>query len=243
VASRPHTFTHLATLKETATTGRETRVYNLALMKEGHIPNDPVFWVEDDDLAKVKSQYHTQGAEASGSRSSLAAIDGSDLPPAATTTSACPRRRLKYFTPGPRISWLSLVDTGYSFETGPLKTYTAGRNVTEHWNKAAISPAAKATRCGDMLIAPVFAFSPSTTGHLAFAYDYTGQSTLLRDGNEIGGSDDPANALFDGLPDKPSRYTLRLAATHQNPSVALATKVDAEWSFGARRHLPGDAHA
>jgi subtilisin family serine protease len=231
VTSRPYTFTHLATLEEPATAAPAARAYNLALTRDGHIPNNPVFEVHDDDLAKVNSQYHAQGTESSGSRSNLAAIDGSDRASGGYYNISLPSKRTEYFTPGSRISWLSLLDTGTSFETTSLKTHTAGTSTTQHWNKAAINPAAQASRCGNMLLAPVFAFSPSTPGHLAFAYDYTGQTTLLRDGTEIGSSDDPVNTFFEGLPDEPGKYTLRLAAMHQNPSVALATKVDAEWTF------------
>ncbi|PZH17226.1 hypothetical protein C1I97_05360 [Streptomyces sp. NTH33] len=235
VTSRSYTFVHLATLTAPATTGQAEAVYNLALTRNGRIPGNTVFHVDSDDLARVHARYHTQGDPAAGSRSSLAALDGSDRASGGFYDVSLPSERTEYFTPARRVQWLSLLDTGTSFEQGPPARYKAGKDTVENWNKAAISPIAEASRCDDFLFTPISVFSPSAPGHTAAAYEYTGQATLLRDGTEIATSDDPAYAFFTGLPSETARYTLRLKAHRDTPTVALATQVDAEWTFASAR--------
>ncbi|MET8508733.1 S8 family serine peptidase [Streptomyces sp. NPDC004787] len=235
VTSRPYTFVHLATLVAPAAAGRQEAIYNLALTRDGSIPYDTVFRIDSDGLASVHAHYHTQGEAAAGIRSALTAFDGSDRATGGFYDVSLPSKRIEYFSPASQVQWLSLVDTGTSFEQGPLTRYKVGKNTIEDWNKAPVSPFAQAARCEDFLLAPIFVFSPSAPGHTATAYEYTGEATLLRNGTEIATSDDPANAFFTGLPSEPSRYSLRLKAHRETPAVALATRVDAEWTFVSAR--------
>ncbi|MFE6817203.1 S8 family serine peptidase [Streptomyces sp. NPDC057675] len=234
VTSRPYTFVHLAALHAPAVPGRPEAAYNLALTRDGGIPADPSFQVRSDELAKVRVRYHTQGDPAPAHRSNLASIDGSARASGGSYNVKLASEHTEYFTATNRVKWLGALDTGTSFETSPLTQYKPGNATTEEWNKAAISPAAPdAGRCENTLFAPIQAFSTSAAGHLASAFEYTGTATLLRDGEEIGTTDDPQSAFFTDLPAGPSRYTLRLAAHHNTPAVALATKVDAEWTFSS----------
>jgi subtilisin family serine protease len=227
VTARPYTFVHLATLSAPAA----DTAYNLALTHDGRIPSSALFQVDTDDLARVRVRYHAQGDATTGYRSNLAALDGSDRASGGFYDVNLPSERVEYFTPASRVQWLSLLDTGASFEEAPLTHYQAGEETAEEWNKAAVSPLALVTRCDDFLNAPIFAFSPSTPGHIATDFGYTGQATLLRDGVEIGSTDNPRNAAFFGLAPERAQYTLRLNASREAPGVALANRVDAEWTF------------
>lgn len=229
VTSRSYTFVHLATLVAPATAERQEAVYNLALTSNGGIPSDPVFRVDGADLARVHARYHSQNGPTAGSRSSLAALDGSDRASGGFYDASLPSERTEYFTPGDRVQWLSSLDTGTSYEQGPLTRYAAGKDVIEDWNKAAISPFAQASRCEGSLFAPISAFTPSVPGHIATAYEYTGEATLLRDGTAIASTDDPTSMFVTDLPPESNPYTLRLAAHRDAP--ALATQINAEWTF------------
>ncbi|MDX2565357.1 S8 family serine peptidase [Streptomyces sp. TX20-6-3] len=234
VTSRPYTFVHLATLHAPAVPGRPQAAYNLALTRDGGIPADPSFQVRSDELAKVHVRYHTQGGAAPATRSNLASIDDSNRASGGGYSVELASEHTEYFTATGRVKWLGALDTGTSFETRPLTPYKPGSGFTEEWNKAAISPAVSdASRCENFLFAPIQAFSTSAAGHLANAFEYTGTATLLHDGTEVGTTDDPRFALFTDLPSGPARYTLRLAAHHNNPAASLATKVDAEWTFSS----------
>ncbi|MGW8358321.1 S8 family serine peptidase [Streptomyces wedmorensis] len=232
VTSRPYSFVHLATLTAPATPGHpEGSSYNLALTRDGHIPDNPDFHIDRDDLARVHVHYYTQGDASTGSRSTLAALDGNDRASGGFYNVSLPGKRTEYFTAVPGVEWASVLDTGTSFEVGSLTRYPGGKGTTEEWNKAAISPWAQTSRCGDFLFTPISAYSPSSAGHFASAYESVGQATLLRDGVEIGTHDYPDYAFFTGLPSTPARYTLRLNTHRTTTAVALATRIDTEWTF------------
>ncbi|MFF8513315.1 S8 family serine peptidase [Streptomyces sp. NPDC015492] len=234
VTSRPYTFVHSATLVAPPVPGRPEAAYNLALTRDGGIPTDPTFHVSSDELAKVRVRYHAQDGPGDAIRSSLGSLDDSPRASGGFYNVALASEHTEYFTATNRVKWVGALDTGTSFETGPLTQYQPGTHPTEEWNKAAISPAAPdGTRCENSLFAPLQAFSTSAVGHLANAFEYTATATLLSEGREIGTTDDPRYALFFDLPSEPSRYTLRLAARQDGPDAALATKVDAEWTFSS----------
>ncbi len=53
----------------------------------------------------------------------------------------------------------------------------------------------------------------------------------------------PSTAHHESLPDDPGRYTLRLAAKHEDPSVTLGSQIDAEWTFTSARPTADDCPA
>ncbi|MGW9438630.1 hypothetical protein [Streptomyces sp. NPDC055607] len=223
VTSRPYSFVHLATLAEPSDslTGD---AYNLAFAEDGGIPAYPSFTAGKKSLAKVTSRYHTLGEPSLGSRSDLAAIDGSDRSTGGFYDISLPPKHTEYFTAGPRFTWSSGIDTGTTFDNSEPVVHRAGAHTTEPWNKAPLSPVVQATRCDDALT-----ISSSATGRTGSAFEPEERTTLFRSDSVIFTSDRPRMNYTEGLPTEPGAYTLRPSATQQNPSVALGTRVEAEW--------------
>lgn len=228
VDGRPFTFR----LTSFLTTGDGREHYNLAAGHDAAIPPDPTLPVRTADLAAVDARVYAQAGPLTANITRLAGWGDEFGWGGWSHDVAVPGTAREYFTAQPGLTWLSFLENaGALTESGPEVAYPARRVTTEDWNKAVSTSQATLLRCGNELIGTTAAFNPPTAGHTAAWNGGTARVTLSRDGKEVAVSEDAAYVSLPGLAPEKATYTLRLAATRDDPTWQLGTTTDATWTF------------
>ena len=168
-------------------------------------------------------------------------------------TNELPFTLTEYYTPG--VAWYDDFeetadpqDLPATFQTTATgRVYKKGKVTHQRWNVGPFGPAFPvfdgATwryggRLGDEMRLDVPLFSDQSPYHDGYAFDATGTSELLRDGQPVGSTEWPGGGDF-AVPADTGTYTLRTKATRNAP---LSTSVSGEWTFGSS-HVDGDEPA
>jgi len=240
VRDRAYLFGHYTTLSEPEpmTTDEPARAYHLYLTTQGRVPDPPTFTVHDADLARVDLRLHSQGVTQpqTGSFVTSAYDDFWSNTNPNRYDVIQPSRRIAYFSAGPDLMWERSLETDIGGETAQPRSFTAGARYVEHWNAAAIGPIAHPFyyRPQQRLFLGVNHFSPATEDHTAFPgwLGTTATTTLRRDGEVVGTSDEPDGGSFE-VPTDRARLEVTTEATREVDWSRLATRVSATWTFDA----------
>ncbi len=206
--------------------------YHLQFSVDGAVPADPERHFANRDLAKVRSTHAVSTPGLIGVRNNM-------------VTGQLPFTLTEYYTPG--VEWHdSFADTADPFN-GPSVNYITqvdGRSfkkgtVTEvRWNVGVHGPAFPPSdfnpyeygaRRGDELLIAVPLGTDQDPGREGWVAQATGESVLLRDGQEVAKGDFPGSVYVPAMPAEEATYTYRTNADRD--FVGLSTKVSGEWAF------------
>lgn len=237
--------------------------YSLAERRFGGIPADPVFHIDDDDLARVEMDYQSLGADARMYRANLAAhpVYGENYIGGGMVD--LPSRRTEFYTADPELDWShqgTIGSGGEELEEEDAPEATVlhrsgalepGSTTETTWNEGPVTVGldlagaagfeprfAVMESFGGLLTNPML-FSVGADDEASLTSDLPGQTVLARDGlgvnkSRYGGSLFTDLALIDE-----GRYTLYSEATREVPWTALGTASTAQWEF-AIDSLTGD---
>ncbi|WP_370946862.1 hypothetical protein AB5J62_04620 [Amycolatopsis sp. cg5] len=271
---KPVTIGELQSYAQTRLVSPPGPAYEYYLMKPTHgfIPRQR-YVVTDQDIATVNasyySDYQTVGLRL---RAPMFAFqkEGGGGP---TQSIVLPARQTEYVSAAPDLRWFGFLakytesSSGYPTERGMLDEsnhrYTAGRTVTEEWNKYPLHPTGSvsqvapddssirtvppALRAGDRLKVDIVPFGDNQPGHKAFRYlgdprdTVSGQYTLTQNGTKIAEGDQSSvlgMQLDQNVDPAPSTFQLSLDASRIGPMYTLATTSHTEWTWKSQ-HVDG----
>lgn len=253
-AERDFTFMYVQTLAEPADSGPSPVAYNLALADRSGIPADLDYRVDADDLARIDTQYGSQGTGAGfgAAQNSVILDEFPTIPVATGHRFASPGQRTVYVS-ADRMRWMGHAEVQevngqsvFIHESGGVERFAAGERYTRAWNLPAFGPSARATHDTDgmLRILTTVADTGQPGRDQINPFDLSGidgSLVLSSDGVEIGRSD---TAIFGGfdVPAKPTEYVLDYEATRVVEWSRYASKVSAQWGFTSAAPTGGQAH-
>lgn len=216
------------------------RGYLLHLTREGGVPNPPVFRVHDRELAEVRTTVHGDVVHApTTGRLTAHVVEPNGLfgTPLGYEVEV-PGRRIDLYSGGPDLEWATELATDRGYEIDYFgdagRHYVPGRSQAKHWGRAALGPFARPHHGYGRLWAAVGEFSSSASGQVGWTEPVPGieaEATLFRDGEPVGTNHELGGGTFDVPSDDAATYELAVRATRAVPWSALATEVDARWTF------------
>ncbi|CCH29669.1 S8 family serine peptidase [Actinosynnema sp. NPDC047251] len=230
--------------------------YNLFYPEQGALPAGRTYRVERRDLAEVRAEYRSSGADGLvrqrlyPMRSGVAARN---LAAVMDEALVAPASRTEYYSAGGGIGWYQEGFVGRMFGTDardPLvgvwsdvepATFAPGRRYQRTWGAAVGAPRFDTTtvvswatgggvsRVGNRIEAAV---SPFATSRAVESWVRTGFGTmeLKRDGVSLGVAWDPWRGRWE-VPAEAGRYELALTASRGAPQLELSTSVQTTWGF------------
>jgi hypothetical protein len=193
----------------------------------GAVPAEVDRAFADRDLAKVRSSHAVSTPGLIGVRNDMVAT-------------ALPFTLTEYYTPD--VPWIGNFSevrpdgstASYTFQSVG-RSYPKGRVTDVRWNVGVHGPAFPngqgdfADRRGDDLFLGVPLATDQDSGRAGWPHGATGESVLLRDGQEIAAGDNPGFLEGVVLPAEAATYTFRTSA--ERPDSRLSTRISAEWTF------------
>jgi subtilisin family serine protease len=234
---------------------RSTRSYQLAWFEKGRMIDGATHVVRDADLAAVRTHLRASGDGRFGHRGAVA-VPSPDAPWLVQLGdwTELPIDRTELYNTDGGIQWSTQLlelrgdpNDDFAFVETPLSSpfirYRPGRTYDDDWNRAPLGPQVDvhagmnlwcphvtgrpSSRLGDTLTVAI-PMRADATGHPGCPLG-TGTTRLLRDGTEIGVTDDIGSASFE-VPTDRGTYRLEVDATRA-PAVALSPQVSAAWTF------------
>lgn len=207
-------------------------LYHAMFMQRGRVPATMVRRLHDRDFGMVRSEI---AATAPGQTASMLEMASRPTP---TTITEYYLPDYKWFThlwmltdPAPG----ALPD---SVQTPLPRTMTKGERRTERWNAAVFGPAfphspdapfVYSWRSGENMRIDVSTFSDQAANHQGWSGAATGETTVLRNGQQIG-TTSPFVGFGDfPVTDEPATYEVRTEGTQDVEE--LSTTVRASWRF------------
>ncbi|MBB5630521.1 S8 family serine peptidase [Sphaerisporangium krabiense] len=214
--------------------------YDLVDRRTGQIPADPARRFAKADLAKVSMTFRAQNADATAQFARWFVLRGTDEElRSAPTTVTMPSTVDNYLTPGQDLLWSGrLTQGGYSLVDLQQRPVRAGQSA-ELWNAAVTGPSApRVTRTGDELAyTPEGLFTDGGIGHTGWDSNVTGTVSLAKDGEVLERIELEDCFVADWcrlaarVPAGEGDYTVNVSARRDVPYAALATAIDASWTF------------
>jgi hypothetical protein len=241
--------------------------YSLDERRFGGIPADPVFHVDDEDLAVVEMDYQSLGADARMLRvnDSTHAVYGRSNYLGAGVVDL-PSRRTEFYTADPQVSWshIGLIpargDDDEEFQDEEEATaevlhgggvLEAGSTTRTTWNQGPVTVGldfagavgyeprfALMESLGGMLTHPMM-FSSGGEDEAVMSSGLPGQTVLARDGLGVNKSQSGGALYTDLALLGEGRYTLYSEATRNVPWTTMGTASTAQWEF-ALESVTGD---
>jgi hypothetical protein len=215
-------------------------LYHVQFSVDGMVPADPERRFAKKDLAKVRSTHAASTPGLTGVRNGM-------------VTGQLPFALTEYYTPG--VEWYdSFLDTADPIN-GPAinyvsqadgRSYKKGKVTEVRWNVGVHGPAFPRTdfstygyvgRLGDEMAVDVPLAADQDPGRDGWAGGATGESVLLRDGQEVARGEFPGSVFVSALPAEESTYTFRTNA--ERPFSRLSTHISGEWTFRSG-HVAGE---
>ncbi|NEE01851.1 S8 family peptidase [Phytoactinopolyspora halotolerans] len=219
---------------------RLPRGYQLFISENGRIP-EPSFRFRDSDLARLDTTLHGQGVPDEQPARLLAyptPVDDEGFVWGQMYDVRMPGRRIDLYSANTSIRWGSELRFGDvqedDYDRYSYPDYRAGRRYEKHWNAAPLGPVARPTFAYGHLWVTLAPFSSSSPGHVTYpGWDGIEATTTLRkDGEVIGVSDDPSGGFFALEPDH-ARYELTTSVNRDVGWSALGTRMEARWNVDA----------
>ncbi|NUT94580.1 MAG: hypothetical protein HOY78_21435, partial [Saccharothrix sp.] len=229
--------------------------YHLFFPEHGALPAGKTYSVRKADLAEVKAQYRSSGADGIVTQRVYPTRDGRivDGMPILDEAVLAPASRTEYYSAGNGIGWYHEETVGRMFGSdardplvGTWSDYEPvamrpGHQYRRDWNPAVTAPRLRGTsqvqwaagggvtRVGDAIEAKV---SPFATRTAVESWRRTGTGTLelKRDGVTLGHSDNPWQGRWT-VPGEAGRYELTVSASRFAPQVELSSNVSTTWGF------------
>ncbi|MFC0622981.1 S8 family peptidase [Kribbella deserti] len=233
--------------------------YELAIPEVGGIPANLTYRPRNRDLAEHSTKYHALlergGVAYVDYRTSVGRFGlGSNL---WSNQIQLPLARKIYYSPG--LAWETSVRVAPPEGEEPAheqgyrateRVYRAGEKVQVDWNRAAFSPGLTTPayvdrqrapylvyRDGDTIDAllPLFSDSDRHSGPTRpedYSYFDQGTTRLYADGKLVAASNVPGDGVFEVKPGN-AKYRLTSEVRRNSPLWPLATRVQAEWTFGS----------
>ncbi|GAA0220692.1 hypothetical protein GCM10010492_18500 [Saccharothrix mutabilis subsp. mutabilis] len=229
--------------------------YHLFYPEQGALPAGKTYRVRKADLAEVKAQYRSSGADGMvGQRvypTRNGAIHNSGM--LLDEVVVAPVSRTEYYSAGNGIGWYREHGIGRMFgpdardpEAGNWSdhepvTYQPGHSYHTTWNPAVASPRLRGTsvvpwavgggvrRTGDEIDARISPFATRTAVE-SWRRTASGSLTLTRNGIPVGTATNPWQARWPVTAD-PATYALTVTATRTAPQVQLSSAVTTTWTF------------
>lgn len=243
VTDYDYTFGYQSALAEPEPTRNALpRGYQLYLTEPGRIPGPPTFRVRDSELARLDTTVHSQGVADKSTAELLTfpMVVDEWVGWGQSYEVQVPGDRIDLYSEDATVRWASELITEESGEIDyydlNFPEYHAGRRYDKDWNKAAIGPVARPVFAHGALWAGLSPFSSSGYRHVTFTPpDGVEMSTTLKkDGEIVGTSDDPSGGAYELPPPTGSAtYELTTHATREVAGSTLATQVDATWTVTA----------
>jgi subtilisin family serine protease len=201
-------------------------IYHVRHTEKGTVPRTLQWRYRDKQFAKVRSEHAATGVGTVGQRDDFLTIP---LPSTLT----------EYYTPD--VPWtgsvfyeMSAPDTypvlAAVYQSAP-RTFRLGRTTTVRWGFGVFGPAvpvfSHADRYGDRLAINVPMAVDQDRDRQG--YEFTGTSTLLRDGAVVGENPYAGGGGFEVGPER-AEYTLR-TTLNRRTELRLSTEISAEWTF------------
>ncbi|MFI9815149.1 S8 family serine peptidase [Saccharothrix variisporea] len=229
--------------------------YHLFFPEHGTLPAGKTYAVRKADLAEVKAQYRSSGADGAVGQRVYPTRDGRIVAgmPILDEVVVAPAARTEYYSAGDGIGWYHEESVGRMFGTDardpnvgtwsdyePVVMQPGGR-YRRDWNPAVTAPRLRGTslvqwaagggvtRVGDAIEAKV---SPFATRSAVESWRRTGVGALelKRDGVTLGSSGNPWQGRW-SVPAEQGRYELTLSAGRSAPQVELSSNVSTTWGF------------
>ncbi|XVV00215.1 S8 family peptidase [Actinosynnema sp. CA-248983] len=239
--------------------------YHLFHPEHGALPAGKTYQVRKADLAEVKAQYRSTGADGMVAQRVYPTRDGAIYNSGVLLDEVvvAPVSRTEYYSAGNGIGWYREHSIGRMFgadardqDAGVWSdyeavTYQPGHQYRTQWNAAVVAPRLRGTRLvpwaggggvtrtGNTIEAKVSPFATSTAVE-SWRRRASGTLELTRDGTSLGVHGNPWQANWT-VPTDPGRYELSVTAERHAPQVALSSSVNTTWGFtstGANGALP-----
>ncbi|ADD43369.1 hypothetical protein [Stackebrandtia nassauensis] len=219
--------------------------YHLVFHNDNGVPDDLSFAVDDGDLARRTSKYHSRGQELSMLRNSYGKVssghDSGFVIPRQHVSA--PSTRDEYYTADPAVEWFQIAEFGDATAPDTLVRYGGfykpGKR-TVVWGGAPVGPglipsrfAYSMSRVGDRIvgITPLFS-GPDASEATWSRTGVTGSATLSRDGVVVGShTARPESQNFSLPANDAGDYTLAVEGTRSVPWSDLGSSASAEWRF------------
>ncbi|MEJ2856894.1 MULTISPECIES: S8 family serine peptidase [unclassified Saccharothrix] len=229
--------------------------YHLFFSEHGTLPAGKTYAVRKADLAEVKAQYRSSGADGMVGQRVYPTQDGRIVEgmPLLDEVVVAPTARTEYYSAGDGIGWYHEESVGRMFgadardrKVGTWSDYEPvvmrpGHQYRRDWNTAVTAPRLRGTslvqwaggggvtRVSDAIEAAV---SPFATGTAVESWQRTGAGTLelKRDGVTLGASGNPWEGRW-AVPADAGRYELTVSASRFAPQVELSSNVSTTWGF------------
>ena len=232
------------------------KLYHLAWYGHGRMLTGADEQVVDARLATVKAGYRAAGAGTGQEGFSYAVaepLEGVGSLSAFGNPLPLPQRRTELYS-ADSVRWSPEADPdGNSFLAGEPRVYRAGRSYREEWNGAVRGPAPSVGRdgfpaflCpntgrreGDVITIAVPLLTDAA-GHSGCSPSVPATTRLLRDGEVVGETDQPATGEFT-VPADPGTYRLETDVDH-SATTAISTRITAAWTFRSQ-HVEGEEPA
>ncbi|NRQ33569.1 S8 family serine peptidase [Nonomuraea sp. NN258] len=215
--------------------------YDLVDHRTGVIPFDPARRFNRADLAKVSMTFRAQDVAATGRFGRSVNVAGARAIGSSSLPVTVPGTIDNYLTPGDALRWSGeFTQPGYALSERASRTVQRGQ-FTEVWNTAVVGPAAPSVhRTGGDEIGydPVaHLFSDGDPGRTGWDGNLTGTASLLKDGAvleeiDLQDCDGPDQCVVEAqVPAAEGAYTVHVSARRNGDHAALATAIDASWTF------------
>ncbi|GAB3436244.1 S8/S53 family peptidase [Flindersiella endophytica] len=244
VTSRPYEFGFHAVLAEPVAGNGVPATYHLVFREPGRIPERLAFRADPGNLAEVDTHLHAQGTATDGNR-----WDGPFLRRGDRNVPLLeviqpirlPEHRTDYYSTAADLIWGLRLDVVIAGETNAWEApgmpgggaYRPGRRYRLDTNAAAVGTRVwSALRDTDQMY---FSTAPGVPSSAEFFQPQDGEggfgkATLTRDGELIGTSVDPLEALFT-VPPGAATYRLRQQVDRDVAWSKLGTRSDTAWTF------------
>ncbi|MEW2292987.1 S8 family serine peptidase [Streptomyces sp. NPDC006743] len=222
-------------------------VYNLAFPESGPVASDRTYRVRDARLGRTRSVLHAMGAAGDYLSTVVAHRPDTDVVLGSVDPVTAPGERTEYYSAdgtGFSQSVSSSFPWGESM-TSAVRTYRAGRQLTESWYGGVLAPATPrdasggeqlaAERQGDRIgIVPAF-WGDSDHSGVQGSFGDLGSMTLRIDGEEAGTSSYPFGSFTVPAADSAYELTLKTMKIGQPAQVwKRSVATETTWSFRSR---------
>jgi hypothetical protein len=225
--------------------------YSLSEWHFGGIPEDAVFHVDEEDLARINMDYQSLGVDAEMLRLNLATH------PAHVATGylvasmvALPSQRTEFYSAAPEVTWSQVGTLGYGDEGAPnadvlhhTGVLEPGATLEETWNQGPVTagvdiagaeyyfPRFVMVQSEEALFTNPEPFSSGDAEEAVASFEYPGTTTLSRDGEVLNRNDEGGGLATDLSLITDGRYTLRYEVSREASWTPLGTAANAEWEF------------
>jgi hypothetical protein len=225
------------------------------------------YTVDPSSLATVTENYVQDRPSAGGWVTAGGTVPELDSNPAQLPSLLrLPGRQVQYLTADPSVLWLSrYVEFGSTFsggQTGTLRSYRPGEQVTEDWGRYPLHPVPavslagltgrvqgfsvvpSAARTGDTLALGLAPFSDSTAGHQGGGFQpdpaarLTERYSIGQNGSRLAAGDAAAGIPPVRLSARPSVVRFTLAARRTGAHYVLSPASTTTWQWRSQR-APG----